>query len=418
MRLYIDPGTGSMLFAILIGVLGVLRFALRGLFLKLRFLLSGGQKVNDIGADRLPFVIFSEGRRYWPVFEPICRELNARGFDTIYMTASPDDPALNNHYSHIKAEFIGDGNRAFAKLNLIKATMLLATTPGLDVYQWKRSKDVQYYVHMLHGPNEVAGYKMFGVDFYDGLMLSGEYQARDIRNLEKLRNEAPKDIEFIGIPYLDEMVKRLENAPELPPHPRTVLVAPTWGASSIFNRYGGRVIDELLKTGYHIIVRPHPQSFTSDKKLMDQLMRDYPESDQLEWSREADNFEVLRRSDVMISDYSGVIFDFSLVFDKPVICTDTELDIGPFDVWWLETPYWTTTALPRIGPTLSSENLPTIKEVIDRAIEDKSYTESRHEVRDETWMYRGEGAKRAATFLIRKYHELIDDTQGEKEPAA
>ncbi len=417
MRLYIDPGTGSMLFAILLGIFGVLRFVFKGVKVKLKFLFSGGKRTES-HSSAIPFVIFSEGKRYWQIFEPVIRELAAREFDLTYLTASPDDPALTAVYPHLHTEFVGEGNKAYAKLNFLNATMLLATTPGLDVYQWKRSKEVQYYLHMLHGPNEVAGYKMFGVDFYDGLMLSGEYQARDIRNLEKLRNEAPKDIEFIGVPYLDEMVKRLENASELPPHPRTVLLAPTWGASSIFNRYGGRVIDELLKTGYHIIVRPHPQSFSSDKELMDQLMKDYPESEQLEWSREADNFEVLRRSDVMISDYSGVIFDFSLVFDKPVICTDTELDIGPFDVWWLDTPYWTTTALPRIGPTLTTDNLSTIKAVIDRAIEDKSYTESRHEVREETWMHRGEGAKRAADFLIRKYNELTNEAETDKAAVA
>ena len=44
MKLYIDPGTGSMLFAILIGIIGALNFALRGWIIKLRFLLSGGKR--------------------------------------------------------------------------------------------------------------------------------------------------------------------------------------------------------------------------------------------------------------------------------------------------------------------------------------------------------------------------------------
>ena len=405
MRLYIDPGTGSMLFAVLIGVLGVLRFALKGAFVKLRFLLSGGQKKSGSG-EKLPFVIFSEGKRYWSVFEPVCRELDRRGFDTVFMTASPDDPALQNAYPHIHAQFIGEGNRAFARLNFLSATLLLSTTPGLDVYQWKRSKEVDCYVHMLHAPCEVAFYKCFGVDYYDALLLSGEYQARDARNLEKLRGLPAKDIAFIGIPYLDEMQRRLERAPALPAHRRTVLLAPTWGASSILNRFGGKVIEDLLNTGYHIIVRPHPQSFTADKALMERLMRDYPESEQLEWNREADNFEVLRRSDVMVSDYSGVIFEFALVFDRPVICTDTKLDLGPYDAWWLDTPFWTTSAVPRIGPTLTEAELPRIKAVIDSAIEDSSYADSRREVRDETWMYRGEGAVRAADYLIEKYAAL------------
>ena len=41
MRLYIDPGTGSMLFAILIGAIGVARFVLKGVFVKLKFLFTG-----------------------------------------------------------------------------------------------------------------------------------------------------------------------------------------------------------------------------------------------------------------------------------------------------------------------------------------------------------------------------------------
>jgi hypothetical protein len=410
MRLYIDPGTGSMLFSLAVGLVSVIWFGARKLYMKVKYLTPGKKNTGD---NTIPLVIYSDDKRYWQVFDPVVRELDARAFPITYLTQSPDDPALSASYPHLKAEFIGQGNKGFAKLNFLNAAMLLSTTPGLDVYQWKRSKDVKYYIHMLHGPNEVVGYKMFGVDFYDGLMLSGEYQKRDIRNLEKLRGEAPKDIEFIGVPYLDEMVKRLEAAGAIPEHPRTVLLAPTWGASSIFNKFGGRVIDELLKTGYHIIVRPHPQSFTADKELMEKLMSEYPESNQLEWSREPDNFEVLRRSDVMISDYSGVIFDFALVFDKPVICTDTELNIGPFDVWWLNTPYWTTTALPRIGPTLTADKLANIKAVIDQAIDDKSYVDSRHEVRNETWMYRGEGAKRAANFIMKKYKEL---TQKQAKP--
>ena len=61
MRLYIDPGTGSMLFAILIGVLGFLHFALKGLFIKLKFLLSGGHKV-ETNKDVIPLVIFSDDK--------------------------------------------------------------------------------------------------------------------------------------------------------------------------------------------------------------------------------------------------------------------------------------------------------------------------------------------------------------------
>ena len=406
MRLYIDPGTGSMLFAILIGAIGVARFVLKGIFVKLKFLFTGGRQ-TDTGDDSIPLVIFSDDKRYWQTFEPVIRELDSRSFDVRYMTASPDDPALQSAYPHLHAEFIGKGNRAFARLNFVKAELLLATTPGLDVYQWKRSRDVRYYVHLPHAANDATtSYRSFGLDFFDAVLLSGEYQETAMRKLEQLRHEPQKEAVIVGIPYMDEMVRRLESCPALPPHPRTVLVAPTWGASSIFNKYGTAFIDALIHTGYRIILRPHPQSFTADRELMDTLMSAYPDSDQLEWNRDPDNFEVLRRSDIMISDYSGVIFDFALVFDKPVICADTEMSVDPLDAWWLGEPLWTISALPRIGPRLTADQIGNLKALIDSALDDPSYTESRHEVRRETWAYPGEGAVRTADYLIAKYEEL------------
>ena len=407
MFLYIDPGTGSMLFTILLGILGAAFYSLRMLFIKLRFRMNGGKaKENE---KKLPIVIFSDDKRYWTVFAPICRELDQRGMDVVYMTASEDDPALNNTYPHVKAEFIGKDNRAFAKLNYLNATIVLSTTPGLDVYQWKRAKDVDFYVHIPHASSDITLYRMFGIDYYDALLLSGDYQCEDIRALEQLRNLPAKELVKVGIPYMDEMAARLEKAEPLPEHRRTVLLAPSWGSSAIFSIYGGKIIDTLLKTGYHVIVRPHPQSFASEKELMDKLMAQYPESEQLEWNRDTDNFNVLRRADILISDFSGVIFDFSLVYDKPVIYTDPNFDVGVYDAWWLDKPLWTASALPRIGRQLTEENMDNLKELIDSCLEDNRYAQGRKEVKAETWAWCGEGAKRTADYLLEKYQQLTGE---------
>ena len=182
MQFYIDPGTGSMLFTILIGILGAGIYALRNLGMKLRFWFSGG-KVKEVQKDSIPFAIFSDSKRYWNVFGPICREFDKRGQEAVYMTASPDDPALTENFEHVKCEFIGEGNRAFAKLNMLHADVLLSTTPGLEVYQWKRSKDVKHYSHILHMVSDATLYRMFGLDCYDSVLLSGDYQINQIRNL-------------------------------------------------------------------------------------------------------------------------------------------------------------------------------------------------------------------------------------------
>ena len=405
MPLYIDPGTGSMLLTIMIGIFGTLYYVLRLNIVKLKMRLSLG-KSTDLMKEKLPMVIFSDDKRYWNVFEPICRKLNEKDIDIVYMTASPDDPALTCGYDHVEGRFIGEGNKAFAKLNFLNAKILLSTTPGLDVYQWKRSKDVDCYIHMLHAASDVTLYRMFGLDYYDAVMLSGEYQAKDIRNLEKIRNLPEKELVKVGIPYMDEMVKRLQNAKPIEKSEKIVLLAPSWGPNAIFARYGGKIIDALLKTDYHIIIRPHPQSFTSEKEMMDDLMKAYPESDRLEWNRDNDNFEVLRKSDILISDFSGVVFDFTLVYDKPVIYTEAEFDKGPFDAWWLDTPYWTETALPRLGEILTEENIPRIGEVIEKCLADPKYAKGREEARQETWEYMGEGTDRAVDYLLSKYDEL------------
>lgn len=406
MLLYIDPGTGSMLFTILIGVIGAGIYSLRMFWIKIRFILSGGKV--ETSDKEIPFVIFSDDKRYWNIFEPICREMNKREKDIVYYTASPDDPALKNEYEHVRAEFIGKDNKAYAKLNFLNAKIVLSTTPGLEVYQWKRSKKVQYYIHILHAAGEVTMYRMFGLDYYDAVLLSGEYQKKDIRELENLRGLPAKELIKIGIPYMDEMVKRLGKVESLAEHPRTVLLAPTWGPSGIFSVYGDRIIEKLLKTGYHVVIRPHPQSFTSEKQMIEELMKKYPESEQLEWNRDNDNFEVLRRSDILISDFSGVIFDFALVYDKPIIYTNPDFDLGVYDAWWLNKPLWTMSALPRLGQELSEENIDNIKDVIDMCIENPQYKEGRQSVKQETWECFGKGAERTVDYMLKKYDELTD----------
>jgi len=410
MRLYIDPGTGSMLFTILIGVVGAAIYSLRMFWIKIRFRLSGGKA--EVTDQKIPFVIFSDDKRYWNIFEPICREMDRRGRDVVYYTASEDDPALQNPYEHIKAEFIGKDNKAFARLNFLNAVIVLSTTPGLDVYQWKRSKNVQYYVHIPHAANDITLYRMFGLDYYDAILLSGDYQIDEIRSMERLRGLPEKELQKVGIPYMDTMLERFRKVGQAEAHPRTVLLAPSWGKSAIFGKFGGKIIDVLLKTGYHVIVRPHPQSFKSEAELMERLMKEYPESQQLEWNRDTDNFEVLRRADILISDFSGVVFDFALVYDKPIIYTDPNFDLSPYDAWWLEKPLWTLSALPRLGCELTEASMENMKELIDSCLTDTRYAEGRRCIKEETWAYCGESAVRAAEYLIGKYEKL---TSMEKE---
>ena len=412
MKLYIDPGTGSMLVTVLIGIAGAAVYSLRTRIMNMKTKIGGGKVVDR---ESVPFAVFSDNKRYFDVFAPILKEMDRRGRSVLYLTASEDDPVFSCGLAHVTAEYIGPGNRVFTRLNNLKATVLLSTTPGLDVYQWKRSPGVSWYVHIPHAASEVILYRMFGIDYYDAILLSGKYQERDVRELEELRGLPAKDIRIVGIPYMDEMAARLKREGPAPVHERTVLLAPSWGKSALFGVYGSKIIDVLLATGYHIIIRPHPHSFIAEKDLIESLMTAYPESDRIEWNRDRDNFDVLRRSDILVSDFSGVIFEFTLIYDKPVIYTDPDFDLAPYDAWWLkDKTLWTVTALPRLGRELTEENMTDLKSLIDECIEDTRFAEGRQAVKAETWEHIACGASLAADYLCETCDALLNGKEDEK----
>ncbi|MBQ2147513.1 MAG: hypothetical protein II439_04415, partial [Firmicutes bacterium] len=110
-------------------------------------------------------------------------------------------------------------------------------------------------------------------------------------------------------------------------------------------------------------------------------------------------------------DFSGVVFEFSLIYDKPVIYTDPDIDLSPYDAWWLKKPLWTASALPRLGVRLTEENMQDLKSLIDDCLTDPRFAQGRAEVRSETWEYKGEGAVRASDYLVNKLEKLKKEEQ-------
>ncbi|MCR5732044.1 MAG: CDP-glycerol glycerophosphotransferase family protein [Sphaerochaetaceae bacterium] len=405
--LYIDPGTGSMLFSLFIGLAATLSFGLRALILKLKF---GTGKNTEDDKNNLDYVIFSDSKRYFNVFDPICKEFESKKIDLTYYTMSQDDPIFTQGYKYIHPEFIGDGNKAFSKLNFLHADILLSTTPGLDVYQWKRSRYVKFYIHVPHVVDDLSTYRMFGLDHYDAILTTGPCQVDFVRAIEKMRpGIKEKELVTVGSIQLDNLKEKLDKAPTRGDNKKpVVLVAPSWGKSAILSRYGEKILDALKKTGYEIIVRPHPQSFDSEKELMDRLMKAYPD---IEWNRDNDNFAVLNKADILISDFSGVNYDYSLVFDRPIIYADTSFDPAPYDAAWTGMPIWSFKVLPLLGNPLKESEFDNIKSIIDDTIKSTNLEKGRESVRKQNWNHIGQSAHLAVNYIINKHRELEGTTK-------
>lgn len=403
--LYIDPGTGSMLFSVLIGATATLYFLARAVILKLKFILGGKKGTSQVDASYRPYVIYSEGGQYWNVFKPVVDEFERRKISLSYLTSSKDDPVFSQQYAYVKPEFIGEGNTAFARLNMLSAGFVLATTPGLGVYQWKRSKNVKHYSHVLHMPNDATTYRLFGLDYFDSVLLTGDYQKEDLRTLETQRGLPPKALETVGCTYLDVLSEKIKSLPAEESHTFTVLVSPSWGDVGVLKRYGERLLDPLAETGWHIIIRPHPQSKKSEADMLARLEQRYVEKTNVEWDYNRDNIHSMKRADIMISDFSGIIFDYTFLCDKPVMYVNADMDLRPYDAYDLHKQLWQFSVLEKMGIKLNEADFADIKTVIQNANDSPVLAAERKDAKRTAWMHEGEAGRRIADFMLRTVEE-------------
>jgi hypothetical protein len=396
--LYIDPGTGSAMFSILIGAAATVYFLGRALIIKLKVVISGG-KAPRAASDDIPYVIYCEGKHYWNVFKPVIDEFERHKTGVLYLTSAQDDPVFDTSWGFVKPEYIGEGNRAFARLNMLRAGICLMTTPGLDVYQLKRSKMVKHYAHILHAPSDATMYRLFGMDYFDSVLLTGDYQAEDIRILERQRNIPEKKLITVGCSYLDVFAEKIKNLPKEENHPFTVLVSPSWGPSALLAHWGEKLLDPLSASGWRVIIRPHPQSKKSEIEMLERLQAHYKDIKNIEWDFERENIYSLNKADIMISDFSGIIFDYMFLRDKPVLYVSQNFDLRPYDADDLGHELWQFKTVKETGIELREEDFPRITEIIKNAGDSESLKNVRKKARETAWQYPGEAGKRVFDFM-------------------
>ncbi|MDR2842972.1 MAG: CDP-glycerol glycerophosphotransferase family protein [Spirochaetaceae bacterium] len=425
--LYIDPGTGSMLFSILIGVAATGYFLFRAFIIKIKVFFSGGRA--SVNSNALPYVIYCEDKRYVNVFKPVLDEFEKRQIHIEYLSSDPDDPILQccakkgdtdntdakengaPEYQFVNSRFIGQDNKAFAHLNLLNAHVVLMTTPGLDVYQLKRSKLVKHYSHVLHAASDATMYKMFGIDYFDSILLTGDYQKDGIRALEKIRGLPEKELVTVGCSYLDVYEQKMQAFPKEDNHIFTVLVSPSWGASSLLCKFGEKLLDPLVKTGWRIIVRPHPQSKKSEPAVLEKLATKY--KDNLQWDYERESLASFTKSDIMLSDFSGIIYDYIFLCNKPVMYVNQNIDMRPYDADDLGddaiSTLWQFSVLKTVGIELKEESFENIDQVITDAVSSGTLKTARNKAKEDAWQYSGEAGKRIADFMIQKNEACLQD---------
>ncbi|HPJ15674.1 MAG TPA: CDP-glycerol glycerophosphotransferase family protein, partial [Spirochaetota bacterium] len=405
--------TGSMLFSMILGIVATSFFVLKSLIFKLVHLpaLLTGKKLRVGNEYRIVF--YSEGGAYWPVFEPALKELSKYDIPILYLTSDEKDPAFAAEIKNIFVQFAGKGMKAYFYLNRLEADIVVMTTPGLDVLQIKRSKKVRHYVHITHSAAGCIGYKTYGLDYYDTVLTGGDVDIINIKEIESKRPIKKKNLEAVGCTYLDVIREKLKS-PEFAVRKyfsndrQTVLISPTWGSHGLLSVCGDKVFQLLIeKTDYNIIVRPHPQSYVSEIEMIEFLKEKYTDNQRIYWDSDRSNLNSLAQSDIMISDFSGIIFDNLFIFGKPVISHVSGYDKRGKDTMDIDEDPWEIKVLRNIGSNINDGNIDSLPDMLKENLEKGGeMTSVIDTLRKDMDKYPGESGKRCAEYIFNLYKTM------------
>ena len=398
--LYLDPGTGSLLLYAIVGITTTVLFALRGFWYSLRSKIFLGKK----GAVKeMPDLVFqSEGGKYWQVFQPVLKALDKYDIKYGFVTADKNDPVFNSGLKNVVAVCPGKELMTLSYMNQIKTKVVVSTTPQLDVYMLKRSKHVGKYVHLFHAPADIGMYEMYAFDNYDVMLCTGAYQKEALRSIEKNRHEKAKELLDTGCTYYGYMLEELKKLPQKQDEGLTVLYAPAWGERSSVVKYGTAVIDRLAEAGIRVIFRPHPQMYVSDKETIAAVEEKIKGNSLIELDRNRTAAASMARSHAMVTDISGVIFDYALLFEKPIFLVNAEYNLGGYDVIDIDGgKVWDVDKSKEITRIIKPEEIQNLASIVKSEMGNSdAYRDKIRKIKDEEIYNFGHAGETAAAQLV------------------
>ncbi|WP_289748734.1 CDP-glycerol glycerophosphotransferase family protein, partial [Helicobacter bilis] len=336
-----------------------------------------------------------------------------------------------NHNPNAQFEYIGssDSPKAISRLNSLKADIVMMSTPQLDILQIKRSKGVKHYSHIIHSLPHVDIYEIFALDYFDSVFTNSIIHTDFIHEVERVRNLKTKEVVITGCTYLDILQEKLQDYKGLDDEKKihffpktntktTILLAPSWGREALLSKYGMKLIQPFIDSNFNLIIRPHPQSYNSEKELLDSLREQTKDCSNIVWDNNRDNIYALHCADMMIGDFSGVIFDFVCLFEKPVLTPTFDFNIVGYDLEDIyETP-WVKDALTKIGKSIEPSEFDRLPSVIESLLQDKEgYDKLKENIREMKallWEYQGVGGIKTAQEILRIEKEILESRLQDK----
>jgi YidC/Oxa1 family membrane protein insertase len=287
---------------------------------------TGWRQFKKLPWEWRHIVIYSESGQDWHQFSGLIEELNGPlDRKTCYVTSDPGDPGLSRQHDNFRPIFIPAGWFLTIFFQVNQSDVFLLTMMDLQNLQLKRSLHPVHYIYLFHsmGSTHMVDHEN-SFDHYDSLFCAGPHQVREIRRREELKGLPPKHLFEYGHPRLEQVIAAATAAPSgrSPHSPPVVLVAPTWGDTSIFNTCGRELIEVLLEAGYRVIMRPHYQSNRQTPGVIAGVRDAFVAHPAFEYVDRMGETDSILRADVLVSDWSAMALEFAWGLEKPVLFID------------------------------------------------------------------------------------------------
>jgi YidC/Oxa1 family membrane protein insertase len=287
------------------------------------------RRFQALPKEKRELVFYAETKADWVYFEPILKELlDKKGKTVCYLTSDADDPVLAGSNPRILPFYIGSGMVCTMLFRALDAKVMVITLTDLDSFNLKRSAAAPvHYVYVFH--SMVSSHRAFRKEAYkayDTVLCVGPHHVREIRRAEEVFGWQSKSLVEHGYGRLDSIMANAASRPPFKPSfgpSKKILIAPSWGGSSISNHCAGELIDVLLNAGHQVTFRPHPMTVRQEGALIDKIRRDFGSQPKFVLETDVRSADSLHAADLMVSDWSGAALEFAFGLERPVLFIDT-----------------------------------------------------------------------------------------------
>ena len=271
-------------------------------------------------------VFYAENKASMNHFKLLLLELTeVRNLQVCYVTSIKNDPVFSLKNKNIFAYYIGDGITRTKFFLTLKAKILIMDMPDLETFHIKRSKVYPvHYVYIFHSMFSIHSYLRKGaIDHYDTIFCVGEHHEKEILETEKVYNLQPKKLVKYGFGRLDALLSEKEKFQQINSHnEKLIIISPSYGKNNLLNVCGIELIEILLKMNFKVLLRPHFIILRDSDELIKKIHSKFDNNPNFIMETGVISPDDFHNSICMISDWSGISFEYAFTFERPVIFID------------------------------------------------------------------------------------------------